>query len=230
MLPWRRDDVARAEAERPPGPPRSPVPPMTHGRPRMREDAVVEFGRVVAFSDGVLSIAITLLVLNIDVPTGPADQMLATLTDNWRQYVAFALSFAIIGRFWILHHRLFEMASGFDRSLLIMNLGWLALIVLIPFTTNLLTDYPSEPVSAACYGAGIGLASLLHWGMVHHLMRAGLINEGTRTAAEITASFRALMPSVLFLLSVPVAFLSVDAAHVVWFATFLPGMRPRVRA
>ena len=201
---------------------------MTHARPRLREDAVVEFGRVVAFSDGVLSIAITLLVLNIDVPTGPADEMLSDLAHDWRQYVAFALSFAIIGRFWILHHRLFEMASGFDRPLLVMNLGWLALIVLMPFTTNLVTDYPSEPVSAACYGAGIGLASLLHWGMVHHLMRAGLINESTREAAESAAAVRALAPSVLFLLSVPIAFLSVDAAHIVWFATFLPGLRPRV--
>jgi uncharacterized membrane protein len=86
-----------------------------------RAEGEIEFTRIVAFSDGVIAIAITLLVLNLDVPDVAVGDLDNALGDQWREYLAFALSFALIGRFWILHHRAFALVERFDATLLVLN-------------------------------------------------------------------------------------------------------------
>ena len=66
-----------------------------------------DLARIMAFTDGVMAVAITLLVLNIEVPNVPSDQLVSQL-DNLLPAGAYALSFALVGRFWVIHHRLFE--------------------------------------------------------------------------------------------------------------------------
>ena len=118
----------------------------TRGIVQSRGEGELEFGRVVAFSDGVIAIAITLLVLTLDVPNVPNGDLAEALGDQWRQYLAFVLSFALIGRFWIVHHRAFTL-ERFDGTLMVLNLIFLALIVVMPFATDLVAEY--EDLSAA---------------------------------------------------------------------------------
>src|SRR3954447_15525455 len=103
-------------------------------------DEPLSVGRLVAFTDGVFAIAITLLVLNFDEPNGPDSQLLHQLTDQWPALLAYFLSFAVIGRFWIIHHRVFAVVRRLDGGLLTLNLLFLAFVVLIPFTTEVLGD------------------------------------------------------------------------------------------
>src|SRR5215471_874918 len=114
-----------------------------------------ETNRLEAFSDGVFAVAITLLVLDIQVPRGVAvDKLLGALLDQGITLLAFVTSFATIGIMWINHHRLFTHIKRTNNTLLVLNLLLLLLIVFVPFPTALLTEDaagPNQHLAAAVY-------------------------------------------------------------------------------
>jgi uncharacterized membrane protein len=108
-----------------------------------------------AFSDGVFAIAITLLVLEIKVP--PPDTVLgAALLQLWPYYLAYVVSFLVIGAIWINHHAMFQHIVRVDGTLLLLNVLHLMLIAFLPFPTAVLAEAfhrgTDEPVAAAFYG------------------------------------------------------------------------------
>jgi TMEM175 potassium channel family protein len=181
-----------------------------------RGEGDLEFARVVAFSDGVMAIAITLLVLTLDVPNVPDGDLAEALGDQWRQYLAFALSFALIGRFWIVHHRAFRLLERFDGTLMVLNLVFLALIVVMPFATNLVAQYENDPVCIVVYASVVGLASLMTWVMIRYSLRSGHVRAEMRPLAAGGSSWIGLGPPLTFLASAPVALLSSGAAFALW--------------
>ena len=97
-----------------------------------------DLGRIAAFTDGVMAVAITLLVLNVEVPRLKPGQSLGdALVDLLPSLGAYALAFALVGRFWVIHHNLFEKLRDFDRTLMALNLLFLSLVVLMPFSAQL---------------------------------------------------------------------------------------------
>jgi uncharacterized membrane protein len=180
-----------------------------------------DLGRIMSFTDGVMAVAITLLVLNLEVPTVPGDELDSALVDLIPSLIAYLLAFALVGRFWVIHHRLFETLRAFDATLMTLNLAFLTLIVLVPFATALFDRYTDKPIAAAVLGATLGLAALAHWLAVVHTLRRGLVHEHHRSANEPLASPVGLGFTLLFLLSVPVAFLSPTAAALMWAATIV---------
>src|SRR5918997_3288492 len=132
-----------------------------------------DIGRITAFTDGVMAVAITLLVLNLEVPTVPGDELDDALVDLIPSLVAYLLAFALVGRFWVIHHRLFETLRAFDSRLMTLNLAFLTLIVLVPFATALFDKYTDEPIAAAVLGGILGLAALSHWLAVVYTPRRG---------------------------------------------------------
>jgi uncharacterized membrane protein len=102
-------------------------------------------GRVEAFSDGVLAIAITLLVLDLRVPErgGQQGSLLHALTTGaaWSSYAAYLVSFAVLGITWVNHHSLFRRLIRVDRPMLFLNLGLLLGLSLLPFPTSVLARY-----------------------------------------------------------------------------------------
>jgi len=187
----------------------------------------LEFARVVAFSDGVIAIAITLLVLTLEVPDVPADGFSEALADMWRSYVAFALSFALIGRFWIIHHRTFAMIARFDGVLMTLNLLVLAFIVLMPFTTDLVAQHEENPIGVALYAAVLAAASITNWSMVRYAWRSDHLLESHRREAEVAASWWTLAPALVFVGSIPFVLISSDLAVILWLVALLPWLRPR---
>src|SRR4051794_9453889 len=174
-------------------------------------------GRIGAFSDGVMAVAITLLVLNIEVPTLEHGQTLDdALWDLLPSLGAFVLAFALVGRFWVIHHNLFEKLTAFDSWLMTLNLVFLALIVLIPFSSELYDTYTDQGLAAAVLGANLGLAAAAHLAMTRHVMRNHLIHAERRTETE---PMTGLSITIVFLLSVPAAFLSVHIAEALWIST-----------
>jgi uncharacterized membrane protein len=127
--------------------------------------------RLVTFLDAVVAIAITLPVLPLIevLGAGQHEDLGALLGDHLAQFGAFALSFAVIGRLWRAHHRLFERAGSYDEALVLVNLGW-ALIVLIPFSTQVIAEYSTARLSVGLYigtiavssACGTALAVLVH--------------------------------------------------------------------
>ena len=191
---------------------------------RDRSEHESEFARIVAFTDGVLAIAITLLVLNLDVPELPDSELSelpARLLDLWPQLLAYALSFAVVGRFWLIHHRFFGGLARFDDRLMNFNLLYLALLVLVPFTTEVLGTYGDQSISVAAYASVLGAAALVNWTMIRHALRHDMVKPESRAATETFGGVPALAIPGIFLLSVPIGFLSPGAAQLLWIVVFL---------
>jgi uncharacterized membrane protein len=179
----------------------------------------VSLGRVVTFTDGVFAIAITLLVLNFDPPdptVGTDPELARYLARELAEFGAYFLTFAVLGRFWVVHHRLFTRLRSADARLVSLNLTYLALIVLMPFLADLLSDYGAQTLPVVLYASVLGVASILNWLMVRQSMRAGLIHSDHREAAESAGRIAALSIPAVFLASVPVAFFSPLAAELMW--------------
>jgi TMEM175 potassium channel family protein len=187
----------------------------------------VEFGRIVAFTDGVFAIAITLLVLGIDVPSDlRASGLNDFLVDSWRQFFAYFLSFAVIGKFWLSHHGMFALMHGFDRQVLVLNLAYLSLVVLVPFPTELLGDYGSETDAVMLYAFVLGSIALLGWVMLRYALRRGHVDPNARKQAAGMAS-GSMGAAVVFYASIPVAALSPEVGQLMWLALLLDGLRRR---
>jgi uncharacterized membrane protein len=197
----------------------------------------MDLGRIVAFTDGVMAVAITLLVLNIevpDLPSGREGELTHQLVDLLPSLGAYALAFALIGRYWTIHHRLFENLEAFDGTLMTLNLVFLALIALVPFSAQLVDQYGDEPIAAAVFAATLGFAALVHVAMVRHVLRREFVREHERLPSEPFGGAIALSLSAVFFMSVPVAFASTLLAKGMWLLAILlryplhrVGRRPR---
>lgn len=97
-------------------------------------------GRVEAFSDGVLAVAITLLVLDLHIRVGEGS-VAEQLRQEWPAFAAYGMSFFVIGVIWVNHHALLSLVARVDRWLLFFNLLLLLFVSTIPFTTSTLASY-----------------------------------------------------------------------------------------
>ena len=124
-------------------------------------------GRMEAFSDGVFAIAITLLILDVAVPAGSADDPLRAVADEWPSYLAYFVSFATIGAVWLAHAGITEYLDRADATLIRLNLLLLLVVSFLPFPTHLLAEYQghrdAERVAATIYGLNLLMASALVW-------------------------------------------------------------------
>jgi uncharacterized membrane protein len=188
------------------------------GHPAPDEDArVIEGGehrwdtaRVEAFSDGVFAIAITLLVLEIQVEPTDYDHLWRALLDEWPSYLAYLTSFCTVGGVWLAHHRLFAQLRLVDPTMMRLNILILLLAGFLPFPTGLLAeafDHSREAERAAVvfYGAttaAIELCMSVAWryAVAHHELlhaptepphrhshRRGVINAAMYAAAILFA-------------------------------------------
>jgi uncharacterized membrane protein len=191
---------------------------------KRREGNEIEFGRIVAFSDGVFSIAITLLVLNLGIEKGlTSSGVTSELLDQWDNLLAFAISFAVIGRFWVVHHRFFAEIDAFDGRLLGLNLLYLASVVLIPFSSEVLGEYGGETPAVVLYSVNLAIVVLVGLWMGVDARRRGLTSMDDETHRE--SRIRSTYIAAVFLLSIPLAFVIPRAAAYLWFLLFLDPSR-----
>jgi uncharacterized membrane protein len=118
--------------------------------------------RFVTFLDAVVAIAITLLVLPLaEVVQGvhPGHSLGSVLSGEGGQFFAFFLSFAVIARFWLAHHRVVEGVGAYDLPFLLLNLLWILTIVLLPFATQVVGSFPPEPLAVLLYIGTITVSS-----------------------------------------------------------------------
>jgi uncharacterized membrane protein len=194
---------------------------------RRREENEVEFSRIVAFSDGVFAIAITLLVLNLSVPEHiHGGDLNEALWEQRQNLLAYVISFAVIGRFWIVHHRFFSSVVGFDSRLLGLNLFYLGWIALFPFSAQVLGDHGSDTGAIVLYAINLSGITLVGMLMAFDARRAGLSEMSAEEARD--GQRRALIVTAVFLASIPVALLDPSVAPFLWFALFADPLRQRV--
>ncbi len=186
---------------------------------KRREGNEIEFSRIVAFSDGVFSIAITLLVLNLGIVKGLGDgEIGSALWDQRENFVAYAISFAVIGRFWLVHHHFFGEVTAFDGRLIALNLLYLGWIVLIPFSSEVLGKYGGHTAAVVLYAANLSGVVLIGLLMTADARRAGL--TVTDPVAERESWVRSSYIAAVFLFSIPVAFVAPGLAPFMWLILF----------
>ena len=108
-------------------------------------------------SDGVFATAITLLVLTFELPPGLGD-LGAELRDRAGELVAYAISFAVLGKLWLAHHGFLSREGRLDGALLGVNLLYLTCIALVPFTTDLLAKHSGEPLAVIAYALNLAIS------------------------------------------------------------------------
>jgi uncharacterized membrane protein len=184
-----------------------------------------EFSRVVAFSDGVFAIAMTLLVIGVVVPTlsdpRSVSELAEALNDLLPNIISFFISFAVIGRYWMAHHGFFGRLGGVDRGLIGLNLVYLAFIAFLPFPTALLGEFFENPLSVAVYAVAVAIVSGLEVVMFRHAQRHDLMRETIPWDVYRWGVVMSLSPVLFFLISVPIAFLNTTLAVAAW-ALMLP--------
>jgi uncharacterized membrane protein len=180
-----------------------------------------EFSRVLAFSDGLFAIAMTLLVVGIGVPTlmngGDEGELLDAFEDLRHEVISFFISFAVIGRYWVAHHQFFALLRAMDYRLVWLNLLYLGFIAFLPFPTGVLGSYFENPISVATYALAVAVASGLEVVLFRHAYRSRLLAREMPEHVYRWGVAASLLPVVFFVLSTPVAFLSTYAAVACWF-------------
>jgi uncharacterized membrane protein len=199
------------------------MPPMARERKlKQRDEHEIEFSRIVAFSDGVFSIAITLLVLDLKLPDTLSHGEVAQALWNQREnFLAYAISFAVIARFWVLHHSFFSEVRAFDTRLITLNMLYLGFVVLIPFSSQVFGEYGGTLAAVILYSSNLASVVLVGQWMRWDARRDGLTTIGDEKGREdAIASFFII---AVFLASILVGLFSPRLAPYVWLLLFVEG-------
>ena len=161
-------------------------------------------GRLEAFSDGVIAIIITIMVLELKVPHG-AD--LAALQPLVPVFLSYVLSFVYVGIYWNNHHHMLHASTVVNGTVLWANLHLMFWLSLIPFATGWMGENHFAPLPVAVYGATLFFASVAYFILEHTLIAR---NPKDRILAKAVGKDRKGIASmVLYFLAVPLAFVAV---------------------
>jgi uncharacterized membrane protein len=178
----------------------------------------IGLSRLLTLTDGVFAIALTLLVLGLAVPANLSGDALDRAFDELRAggYAA-ALSFFVIGVFWMGHHRMFRVIDRCDDRLLALNLAFLAPVVLMPFATQLIADYGDRPGTTATYAAIISVAAIAQFGLwMYATHRRRLVPADTPQHVVVDGMLEAIAAAMVFSVSIPLAYVSPSLARASW--------------
>jgi len=168
-------------------------------------------GRIEAFSDGVLAIILTIMVLELKVPHG-AD--LAALYPLCPVLLAYLISFVYVGIYWNNHHHLLHATQHVSAGIMWANLHLLFWLSLVPVVTGWVGEHPTEPWPTALYGV-ILLMSGIAWLI---LQRAIIVRHGHDSilAQAIGSDFKGNVSAVLYLTAIGVSFVRTWAADLIY--------------
>ncbi len=185
-----------------------------------RERSARSLDRLVFFSDAVVAIAITLLVIELHLPDlgpHPSDADLrSALAGLAPQIGSVVLSFVVIAVWWATHHRFFASVVRLDSPLLVLDLAFLGAIAFLPFPTNILGQTTTLPTAVALYAATNALIGYLVVAMRQHADRADLLATDIDLGLYRGRTVRSLMTPTVFLISIPIAFVSGQLAAWSW--------------
>jgi uncharacterized membrane protein len=169
--------------------------------------------RILALSDGVFAFAITLLVLSLAVPSLSPSQsrtdynLLVLLSGDINTFYSYALSFVVISIWWISHHRLFRHISKYNSSLMWTNLFFLLFITIIPFLTELVSQYGDIRIAVIIYDLTQAIGGLVLSALWNVAIKNHLLSSERLTKAQIrNIRIRTYVPTFVFLLAIGISF------------------------
>ena len=180
--------------------------------------------RLEAFSDGVLAIIITIMVLELKVPHGSDWATLQTLIPV---FVSYVLSFIYVGIYWNNHHHLMHAVKQVSGAMLWANLHLLFWLSLLPFVTGWMGENHFAPLPTALYGGVLLMAGAAYW----ILVRAIIAHEGADSvvAKAVGKDFKGNISLVIYICAIGLAFVNVWLAGVGYIAVTILWLVPDKR-
>jgi uncharacterized membrane protein len=200
-----------------------PEPPAEGRGPDSEPAARPSTDRLLALSDGVVAIALTLLILQIAVPTlkphqdpDSASVLASALGGGYDAWISYVVSFYVIAQFWLNHHRVFRQIDKQTDGLATWNFAFLFTISVMPFTSDLLGKFNSNPLAIDIFALNLFLANLatlimLEFGDRHQLFGAGIKRDRFSSRVHI------LVGVVVALISMGLAWYNTTVAQCSWF-------------
>jgi uncharacterized membrane protein len=181
----------------------------------------MEKNRLEAFSDGVLAIIITIMVLELKLPHTPEFPALLPLAPVFWSYL---LSFAYVGIYWNNHHHMLHMTHRVSGGILWANLHLLFWLSLFPFATAWLGENHAAPAPAAFYGAVLFAASV-----AYYILQATIVarqGTGSPLASALGSDWKGKLSPAVYLSAIPLAFVSPWIANALYAAVALVWLIP----
>ncbi len=188
--------------------------------PYTSEQNKIGLERLMFFSDAVFAIAITILILDIRLPSGvgtaDSNQLLSMLLSLSNKYLGYFISFWVIGIYWMNHHRKFLIVRRFDYMLLSLNLLLLMVIAFIPFPTSVVSENASR--TATIFYASVmalgGLALTVLW--LYIMRKNNLLDARLSKQKRWREALGSLTIAVIFIASIGVAYLNENLVRLFW--------------
>jgi uncharacterized membrane protein len=178
-------------------------------------------GRLEAFSDGVIAILITILVLELKVPHGTDLESLRPILPVFLTYV---LSFVYLGIYWNNHHHMLHATSRVNGAILWANLHLLFWLSLVPFVTGWMGENHFASLPTAVYGGVLLLASIAYW-----ILKSAIVadqGEGSRLAAAVGKDLKGKLSTALYAAAIPLAFANEWIADAIYVLVALMWLVP----
>jgi uncharacterized membrane protein len=177
--------------------------------------------RLEAFSDGVLAIIITIMVLEMKVPHGADWATLQTLVPVFFSYI---LSFIYVGIYWNNHHHLLHAVKHVSGGVLWANLHLLFWLSLFPFVTGWMGENHFAPLPTALYGGALLMAAMSYWILVHCIISTE--GKDSLLAKAVGKDYKGTISVVVYAVAIPLAFVNVWVAQVGYIAVALMWLIP----
>jgi uncharacterized membrane protein len=178
--------------------------------------------RIIGLSDAVFGIVITLLVLELKVPTVPAEELGHKLGEMLPEILSHAGSFVVLGIYWVGHHNMFFHIQRHDRVLLWLNILFLMLVSSMPFPTGLVVSYLDSQLPVIIF-AGVlvaaGLVQALMWWYATSYRH--LVDENMSSELVSRVHRRILMAPAIYLIAIGVSFFSILAVKIIFVLVLL---------
>jgi len=181
----------------------------------------LSLSRLEALTDGIYAIAMTLLVLNLIIPTVPeseaAQKIPIILTQDWQKFVNYVVSFILLSVYWMIHHMQSRQFTRTDTNHVWINIYTLMFVVLIPFSFSLVSDYPSLQITNLVFQCNlcvVGLLTYANWAYATHDHR--LVDASMSPEYIAVGKRRSLMIPVLSVLAALATYVSPDHSNMVY--------------
>ena len=191
--------------------------------------------RLESLTDGVFAIIMTILVFNISVPElilfaegeYAAERLSNRLLDLWPDLLAYIVSFVTLSVYWVAHHRVYRWIVNVDRPMIWINISFLMTIGLIPFSTNLLTQYRDQQISIFVYSFNSILAGMIIYSLYRHAKEnLELVDKRIHISTRNASGRRILATILTYSIAIAFSFIYLPVSLFLFLLVLLPEFFP----
>jgi uncharacterized membrane protein len=177
------------------------------------------FGRLAALTDGIFAVAITLIAVQLTIER-PADDSARALFEaigaEKGAWIGFIVAFIVLARYWVANHSLFSRLNAIDPRVISLQMIYLFLIVLLPFSTRIIGDYGNNPGAVVVLAAILAMLCVMETILFGYAAKSGLLDYSPEPTEFRWAMIASLMPVITFLGTIPLAWVDTTLALVSW--------------